>query len=468
MKRTLFLMLLAASAGAPAQTPAPTASPAAAPGAVACDTPVYQVEPEALASARQALDKASAAPGAGQLELAAALADLAYVTVRQSAPQAQRDANRKATLDMIERAQAIWTAAPASADLAQDLLRRGRTARGASHCPLALNLLETALAVADKAKGATDPLPLSVARELMLLATNMGDDPTVNALAPRLLAALPTDQAPLDGIPYAAYLAAADYYYRSEDHERVEVLVNGLAERARATPAGRARLPRLDAERASIYYAQGRYKEAEALRPPPAHPERQPDPLLAEVKRAEMDMILAVRGGRLQNALALGEAALARIDAGRAANATELESAQAQWETEKRNGAREALAAARTRLAQARREAAIWQQALADMQGYTGEVQHALGRLDAALPLYEQALRNYPSAGAANVYAIERVRGDMALVYRARGEHARALALQQQVRDTLLPLLGARHPDVREAESEIAALKVSSPRRQGR
>lgn len=312
--------------------------------------------------------------------------------------------------------------------------------------------------MADKANGAGDPLPLSVARELMLLATTMGDDPTVNALAPRLLAALATDPAPLDAPNYAAYLAAADHYYRSEDHERAEALVNGLSDRARATPAGKARLPRLDAERASIYYAQGRYKEAEALRPPPAHPEREPSPLSAELKRTEMEMILQVRSGRLQAALAMGEAALARIDAGRAASKAALDEAQAQWEAEKRNGGRETLAAARTRLAQARRDAATWQQAQADMQGYTGEIQHALGRLDAALPLYEQALANYPGANGSNVYAIERVRGDMALVYRARGDHRRALALQQQVRDTLLPLLGTQHPDVREAEREIAAL----------
>lgn len=55
--------------------------------------------------------------------------------------------------------------------------------------------------------------------------------------------------------------------------------------------------------------------------------------------------------------------------------------------------------------------------------------------MPAAPPLYEEALR-----------AVERVRGDMALVYRARGELARALALRRLVR---------------EAESDIAALSAS-------
>lgn len=172
-------------------------------------------------------------------------------------------------------------------------------------------------------------------------------------------------------------------------------------------------------------------------------------------------MALQVRHGRLKDALAIGEAALKRIEAGRASSQAALAEAQAQWEVEKRNGGRDALAAARKRLAQARLDANTWQQALADMQGNTGEVQHALGRPDLALPLYEQALQNYPSTVGTNVYAIERVRGDMALVYRAQGDRARALALQQQVQATLLPLRGAQHPDVREAQSEIAAL--SSP-----
>lgn len=479
MKRTLPLLpllplLLAASSGALAQAPVPVARPIA----IACDTPVYRTDPEALARASQALDRARAAPGPENLELAAALADLASETARQGGPQAQRDANRKAALDMAERAAAIWRAASPSATLAQDLQRRARGARNTDHCPLALSLYESALEIADaaadaaadatagstagKAGAADDPLALSVARELMLLASAMGDDPTMNTLAPRLLAALPADRAPLEGSSYAPYLAAADHFYRADDYERAEVLVNGLTEHVRAAGGamGASMLARLNAERASIYYAQGRYKEAEALAPQRVLAQRRQDALRAELERTETDMALQVRGGRLQDALALGEAALARIEAGRAGNQATLAAAQAQWETEKRNGGRDALAAARKRLVQARLDANTWQQALADMQGNTGEVQHALGRLDLALPLYEQALHNYPSSSGANVYAIERVRGDMGLVYRARGEHARALALQQQVHATLLPLLGARHPDVREAESEIAALRA--------
>lgn len=467
MNRALPLLLLAACAGAFAQAPVPVALPAA----IACDTPVYQTDPEALARARQGLDRASAAPGPESLDLAAALADLAFATARQGGPQAQRDANRKAALDMAERAGTIWHAAAPSATLAQDLQRRARAARNTNHCPLALSLFESALGVADaaadktsdKTRDANDPLALSVARELMLLASAMGDDPTMNTLAPRLLAALPTDRAPLEGTNYAAYLAAADHFYSAEDNERAEALVNELTERVRVAAeggAGAPRLRRLDAERASIYYAQGRYKEAEALAPQRVFAQPRQDPLRAELENTQTDMALQVRHGRLKDALAIGEAALKRIEAGRAVSQAALAEAQAQWEAEKRNGGRDALAAARKRLVQARLDANTWQQALADMQGNTGEVQHALGRLDLALPLYEQALQNYPSTVGSNVYAIERVRGDMALVYRAQGDRARALALQQQVHATLLPLLGAQHPDVREAQSEIAALSA--------
>ncbi|WP_305824469.1 tetratricopeptide repeat protein [Massilia brevitalea] len=457
MTRPLLLLLLGACAGAFAQAPVPVALPVA----IACDTPVYKADPEALARASQGLDRARADPGPENLNLAAALADLAFATAPQGGPQAQRDANRKAALDMAERAATIWHAASPSATLAQDLQRRARTARNTDHCPLALSLFESALAVVDKIRDANDPLALSVARELMLLASAMSDDPTMNTLAPRLLAALPADQAPLEGTSYAAYLAAADHFYRAEDNERAEALVNELSERVRGAAGDAAsapRLRRLNAERASIYYAQGRYKEAEALAPQRLSGQPRQDALRAELENTQSDMALQVRHGRLKDALAMGEAALARIQAGRASSQAALAEAQAQWEAEKRNGGRDALAAARNRLVQARLDANTWQQALADMQGNTGEVQHALGRSDLALPLYEQALQSYPSTAGSNVYAIERVRGDMALVYRARGDRARALALQQQVHATLLPLLGAQHPDVREAQSEIAAL----------
>ena len=463
MTRPLLPLLFAVSAGAFAQAPVPVALPVA----IACDTPVYKTDPEALARASQGLDRARADPGPENLYLAAALADLAFATARQGGPQAQRDANREAALDMAERAATIWHAASPSATLAQDLQRRARAARNADHCPLALSLFESALGVADavtdKTRDANDPLALSVARELMLLASAMSDDPTMNTLAPRLLAALSTDRAPLEGTSYAAYLAAADHFDRAEDNERAEALVNKLTERVRGAAGDAAsapRLRRLNAERASIYYAQGRYKEAEALAPQRVFGQPRQDALRAELENTQSDMTLQVRHGRLKDALSIGEAALARIEAGRASSQAALAEAQAQWEAEKRNGGRDALAAARKRLVQARLDANTWQQALADMQGNTGEVQHALGRLDLALPLYEQALQNYPSSAGSNVYAIERVRGDMALVYRARGDNARALALQQQVHATLLPLLGAQHPDVREAESEFAALSA--------
>lgn len=121
MKRALTLLLFVACAGAKAQAPV-------AAGAIGCDTPIYQPDPDGLVRASQALASARTAPGPQDLALAGALADLAYATVRQQAPMAQRDANRKAALDMVERAQAIWNAAPASAGLAQELLRRAAPA----------------------------------------------------------------------------------------------------------------------------------------------------------------------------------------------------------------------------------------------------------------------------------------------------------------------------------------------------
>ena len=452
MKRLFLLLLLAASGSALAQRQA--AEPIAF--SVSCETPLWKTDAQALARARQAADSASAAPGPQNLALAAAQADLALATARQFSPE--RDANRKAALDLAERAQAIWNAAPASPALAQEILARGRVARNGNHCALALSLLESALTVADKAAGPNDPVALPAVRELMVVATAIGDDPTVNALAPRLLAAVNTDTAPLDAINYATYLAAADHFYRGEDHERSEAVIKGLIDKVRANGADAAKLRRLNMERASIYYAQGRYQEAEALSAQAERPRHDRSPVLVEMLRVEEEMAVQVRSGRLQAALTMGEAQLARIGTALASAQAAQKEAESEWEAAKKEGARERMAAARTRYASARRDANAWQRGLADMESFVGEVQHALGHPELALPLYEKALAHYPTVTGAWVYAIERVRGDMALAYRARGDRTRALALQQQVRKTLLPLLGAQHPDVLEAEAQIAQL----------
>ena len=445
MKRILAPLLLAAASHAGAAV-------------IDCQAPQTGSDREAITRAVQAADAARAAPGPHQLLLAAALADLAQATVRHPVPTLQRSSNRAQAMDLAERAQAIWHAAPPDAALARALLARGRNARYGNHCALALGILETALSVSDKAQGVADPLSAAIARELALVAIAIGDDPTMHTLAPRLLGALRADPAPLQGDSYAAYLALADYYYRAEDNERAEAVVDRLLERARAArPQDAAVLRRLQYELASIYYAGSRTQEADALLEPLARRDFDKSAILAEFERTQDAMRAKVRAGELQQALAFGESALARYAAAHAASAAQGEQAKAAYD----QGATGAKAAARDKLVALGRDTDALRLALAHMQGYVGEVQHALGRLDLALPLYEHALENYPEWGEARVYDIARIRADMALVYRARSETARALALQQQVRDALLPRLGAAHPDVIEAEAQIAALGAS-------
>lgn len=451
MKRTVLSLLLAMSG-----TAFGAAFCTASAASLDSDTPAIDWDRNALPRAQQALAAAQAAPGQQGRLLANALADLAGVAARQPGPAygGKRQPGSMAALDYLERAQAIWLALPPDAALAQALLQRGRGYRNANHCTLALNTLESALAVADKAGGAAAPLSASILRELVPVAAAMGDDPTMNTLAPRLLAGLDTDPAPLAGPSYLAYLALADYYYRTEDNERAEVVLNRLQEKARAGgPEHAAALHRLRYELASVYYAQSRVREAQALLAGPK-PERT-DPY-GEFEHVEAQIAEAVRAGRLTAALAQGQAVLARYEQRRAANAAAL--AQAQLDAANPSASRAAVTEAQDRMDGARRAAASYRLIVANLQGDVGELHHALGQQDQALALYEQSARDYRATGAIHLYRLERVHAAMALIYRARGDTARALALQQQVRAVLLPLLGARHPDVLEAEAEIAAL----------
>jgi tetratricopeptide (TPR) repeat protein len=96
---------------------------------------------------------------------------------------------------------------------------------------------------------------------------------------------------------------------------------------------------------------------------------------------------------------------------------------------------------------------------LAQARSYLGEIQHAMGDLDGAAGAYEAALAGFGEGWSSNWRDRTRTRSDLAIVCRMRGDAARALALQQQVLDELLPLVGENHPDVKEAREEIALLR---------
>jgi len=313
-----------------------------------------------------------------------------------------------------------------------------------------------------------DALAASIVRDAVLVAIAMGDDPAMNTLAPRLLAALATDPTPLARHELDVYLDVLAYYYKTEDNARAEQVASRLLAHARAVPApDAALLRRLNYELASIYYAQLRFKEAEAL----VAAQAKPVPLAvghhAAIKDTETRMTGLVRSGDLAGALAVGQQALTLYEAKRDSAATALTVAETALEASTGAGApAPALKSLRDQVAAARQERNIYQAALASMQGQVGELQHALGRHALALALYRQSLASYEVSGygGLRIYEVLRVRASLGLLYRARGDTAKALALQQQVRAELLPLVGPQHPDLLEAEREIALLSAAPGR----
>lgn len=447
MKQFLLPLLLAA------------ASTACAAASLDCQTPTARPDVNAIARAEAQLASARAQPD--QLALADALANMAAATASQQGSATRKPQGRDSALDLLGRAQLLWLAAPPDPALARSLSERGRGHIAARHCALALEVLETALTVSDKAGGKDDPLTLAILRDLIQVAAALDDDPTLNTLGGRLAASLSADPSPLASSNLGAYLALNAYFYRTENNAPAEQLMTRLLERARsANPQDAALIRRLTDELASVYYAQLRYKEAQALigaRPQPAaHDPRQRVHL-----QAEASMAARVRSGNLTGALSLGEATLAFYESERARMASVLADAAARQEGSVKEGRRSDAEAEKNKLALARNDSRWLQSRIADMQGKVGELQHALGRHAAAQALYESALGNYVFPDTLQVYEVARIRADLALLQRTRGDFGAALALQQQVQQRLLPLLGTQHPDVREAEKEIAALQAA-------
>lgn len=425
-----------------------------------CQASPGRFDPNAVARAEAQLASARAQPD--QLALADALANMAAATAAQPGGATRKRDGRDSALDLLGRAQALWLAAPPDPAIARSLLERGRSQIAARHCSLALGLLETAIAVSDKAGGKDDPLTLAILRDLIQVAGAMDDDPTLHAFGDRLAASLATDPTPLAPSNLGAYLALNAYFYKTENNGPAERLMTRLLDRARSAAAqDSALIRRMSAELASVYYAQLRYKEAQALFTVPPTAFR--DPRQELHRKTELAMAASVRSGDLAGALALGEETLARYEDERARIEPVLAASTARRDaavSERRLDA----ADERKKLAQAESEFRVLQSRIADMQGNVGEVQHALGRYPAALALYEKALSNYVSPDTVQVYQVARIRADLAQLHRTRGDLSAALAQQQKVHQALLPLLGAPHPDVREAESEIAALQAAQER----
>jgi tetratricopeptide (TPR) repeat protein len=222
----------------------------------------------------------------------------------------------------------------------------------------------------------------------------------------------------------------------------------------------------------SIYYAQLRFAEGEALRKELF--KGRPEPAVVHdyfhYHRTQLGEL--VRKGDLEGALNMArdladQRQKAFDEAAQALDKAEADVARARAEAQKNpSAASPALSQALrdSALARGRRsQGAVW---LAQARSYLGEILHATGDLDAAAVAYEAALARFAEGyngtwpGHTGTWEDRiRTRSALAILCRMRGDATRAQALQQQLLDELLPLFGEEHPDVKEARAELALLR---------
>jgi len=435
--------------------------------ATACKPRYTALTPGAIQEASSRVAAARSQPGEQQLVLAAALADLALLSARQNgAPDIATDGNPAPT-ELLRQALAIWNAAGPSAGLAGTLQTRGVAFFNSQQCQLGRELLESALRLSSTAAGPNHPASVAIAHDLLRVGLAQRDDALVRRLAPMAKASLDARRQPLDPQDEQTVLALVDFFYgqpgdRQEDLQMAEQLAQrGLALISAGSASSAQRV--LSYRLASIYYAQLRYAEAETLRARLDAGGAQPSTPRDGLLRQREELIAVVRKGELQAALGMARTMVEQrqqaFDASRQA-LVQATAAEAQTKAQRDPAPdKAALAQAARTLAQARtwhNTETFW---LAQARSYLGEIQHALGELDGAAAAYEAALAGFGDGRSGNWKDRTRTRSDLAILYRTRGDAARALALQQQVLDELLPLLGEDHPDVKEARAELALLR---------
>jgi hypothetical protein len=444
MNKYLLVLLLAAS----------TANAAPLGRVVGCNPGYGNGNNAAVEKALRALADAQADP-ADRLAEAQALADLADAVTTASGNQAFVWKNAGSGVQLIERARAIWTQAGPAPSLAAQLQARGRQDALLRRCALAHPVLLSALEMFDRTRGVQDPQSLEAVNDLLRVSLALDDQKTVSALAPRLLEGL--DKQAGVGIGLAdLYEDLGEFYYRTEENEKAESMARRSLELAKAaSPQDPARIRRLTYQLASVYYAQLRFAEAEALlaQYPPQFALREPE---AGRKRVKEQMAGMVHAGDLKGALAVGERMLGQyeseLDSSQAARAE----AEATYLSAPKAGPQHDKAAAQ--LGEAKGRANADRLNLARMQGYVGELHYALNELDAAEAMYLKARAQFEKTGAVRQIEAVRIATDLAVLYRGRGEPERALPLQEAALKAMLPALGSEHPDVIESQDELALL----------
>jgi len=439
-----------------------------APDASACRAlPVIGVDPAALSQASARLAEARNHP-AEQLALADALSGLALASVRQNGRADLGIGEGLAPAELVRQSVAIWNAARPDARLARAVQERGIEFFNARQCELGRDVLEAAQRLS--ATGAAGPGPdglvgARIAEDQLRVALAMSDDARIRRLAPEVTTALEAGARPLDPSETHMLAALVDYFAtQPEDHQQDLRLAEQFAQRILAlmpvdTPGTARKL--LSWRLASIYYAELRYPEAEALRARLLGDKPVPAMRKDEFAQQREALQALVRKGDLDGALALARSTLDTRQQAFYASGQAVGDADFALARAKQDGATPATALAElTRgSAQAHVRENTERLRLAETQRYLGEILHARGDLDAAAAAYQQALGNFPAAGQLRSLDRAHTRSDLAILYRTRGELAKALPLQQQVLDELLPAVGEDHPDVIEARNEMALLR---------
>lgn len=462
MKRILsrrlprLLPLLLAAALVPAH---------AASAADACRAlPVAGLDPAAVQQAGARLAAARSHPSE-RLALADALSGLALASVRRSGrPDLGIDGN-PAPAELVRDSVALWNTARPDAGLARAVQERGIDFFNIGQCELGRDVLEAALRLSDAGAGSQDQPGARIAEDLLRVALAMRDDVRIRQRAPAVMAALEASPRPMD--PSAAHLLVAlvDHFATQPETREPDLrLAEQFAQRGLALlpadmPTAARRL--LSWRLVSIYYAEARYADGEALRARLLAGQPAPAVRKDEFTLQREAMAALVRKGDLNGALGLARSALeSRVQAfqasGQAVGDADFALAQARQDAATPKATLADLARAS---AQAHTRENTERLRLAETRSHLGEILHAMGDLDGAAAAYQQALAGFPEAGTLRTLDRAHTRSDLAILYRTRGEYAKALPLQQQVLDELLPLVGEAHPDVVEARNELALLR---------
>jgi tetratricopeptide (TPR) repeat protein len=435
---TLFAILLATASLAHAGVPPP----------LDCKSPRLADATLTVAQAEQNLKAAHSKEAEADALLA--YAELKYVA---------REPTFSAALST--QANAIWHAAPATAELALRLQHRAQELRAMNNCALAAPLLRTAIAVSENASGADHAQTADILADLVIIEIAQDDTAALSRDGARLVQAWASHGDPADDIASPVYRKLIDLYYRQQQYAQAEPLAlrnlrNGEQVHDKQAPA---LIERLD-DLAAIYYGQLRFAEAEALSQRGDRLAVKDNPNTFRVtksrqRQVEGEMRQLFNAGKVSGALARGEQELKLLEKTVSDDATALQTAIKAREAAGPGSPQiDTLSAAATR---ASKQAESSESDLAAMRVRVAELYHHQRRYDQAEALYQQALLNYTQAQSEPL-AVAPAKSSLATLYRARADYERALPLQQQALATLLAAYGADHPDVIDCARELALL----------